>query len=118
MFPAENLRDWRGENVVDLDGDKIGELEAVYVDTVDDEPAFATVRVGFIGRHRLVLVPLAGATVSPKALRVRYDKKLVGNAPSIDLDGELAATDEPALFAYYGLPYQAGASGARRLARR
>ncbi|MBW6440275.1 PRC-barrel domain-containing protein [Actinoplanes hulinensis] len=118
MFPAENLRDWRGENVVDPNGDKIGELEAVYVDTVNDEPAFATVRVGFIGRHRLVFVPLAGATVSPKAVRVRYDKKLVGNAPSIDLDGELAATEEPAVFGHYGLPYQAGVSGARRLARR
>ncbi|MEV4276915.1 PRC-barrel domain-containing protein [Actinoplanes xinjiangensis] len=118
MFPAENLRDWRGENVVDPDGDKIGDLEAIYVDTIGDEPAFATVRVGFIGRHRLVFVPLVGATVSPKAIRVRYDKKLVGNAPSIDLDGELAATDEPAVFAHYGLPYQPGASGARRLARR
>ncbi|MEU4625645.1 PRC-barrel domain-containing protein [Actinoplanes sp. NPDC023801] len=118
MFPAENLREWRGENVVDPDGDKIGELEAVYVDTIDDEPAFATVRVGFIGRHRLVFVPLAGATVSPKALRVRYSKKLVGDAPSIGLDGELEAGDEPGVFAHYGLPYQAGASGARRLARR
>ncbi|MFC4065143.1 PRC-barrel domain-containing protein [Actinoplanes subglobosus] len=118
MFPAENLRDWRGENVVDPQGDKIGDLEAVYVDTVDDEPAFATVRVGFIGRHRLVFVPLAGATVSPKAIRVRYDKKLVGNAPGIDLDGELAAADEPAVFAHYGLPYQAGPTGARRLGRR
>ena len=118
MFPAENLRDWRGENVIDPDGDKIGDLEAVYVDTVDDQPAFATVRVGFIGRHRLVFVPLAGATVTPKAVRVRYDKKLVGDAPSIDLDGELAAVDEPTVFAHYGLPYGAGAAGSRRLARR
>jgi hypothetical protein len=118
MFPAENLRDWRGENVIDLDGDKIGSLEAVYVDTVDDEPAFATVRVGMVGRHRLVFVPLAGATVSPSAVRVRYDKKVVGDAPGIDMDGELAATDEPAVFAHYNLPYQPGVSGARRLARR
>jgi hypothetical protein len=118
MFPAENLRDWRGENVVDPQDDKIGDLEAVYVDTVNDEPAFATVRVGMIGRHRLVFVPLAGATVSPKAVRVRYDKKLVGSAPGIDLDGELAAGDEAAVFAHYDLSYEAGLSGARRLARR
>ena len=118
MFPAENLRDWRGENVIDPEGDKIGSLEAVYVDTINDQPAFATVRVGIIGRHRLAFVPLAGATVTPKALRVRYDKKLVTDAPTIDLDGELAATDEPTVFAHYDLPYQPGASGARRLARR
>jgi PRC-barrel domain len=118
MFPAENLRDWRGEKVIDPDGDKIGELEAVYVDTATDEPAFATVRVGIIGRHKLVFVPLAGATVTPAAVRVRFGRKLVGDAPSIDVDGELAATDEPRVFAHYELPYEIGPGGARRLARR
>ena len=118
MFPAENLRDWRGENVIDSDGNKIGELEAVYYDTTSDQPAFATVKVGFIGRHRLTFVPLLGATVSPKAVRVQYAKKLVGEAPSIDLDGELTAADEPGLFAHYELPYATGATGERRLARR
>ena len=118
MFPAENLRDWRGEKVIDPDGDKIGELEAVYVDTATDEPAFITVKIGMIGRHRLTFVPVAGATVSPSAVRVRYDEKTVSEAPGIDMDGELAAGDEPALFAHYSLPYQPGASGQRRLGRR
>ena len=84
MFPAENLRDWRGKKVIDPESDKIGELEAVYVDTASDEPSFITVKVGFIGRHRLVFVPLAGATVTPDAVRVRHDKKLVQDAPSIE----------------------------------
>src|SRR4051794_34291938 len=118
MFPAENLRDWRGEKIIDPNGDKIGELEAVYVDTASDEPAFVTARVGIVGRHRLVFVPVDGATVTPSAVRVRYDKKLVGDAPSIDTDGELAAADEPRVFAHYNLPYQTGAAGERRLARR
>jgi PRC-barrel domain len=118
MFPAENLRDWRGEKVIDPDGDKIGDLEAVYVDTATDQPAFATVRVGIIGRHRLAFVPLDGATVLPRAVRVRYAKKLIGDAPTIDLDGELAAADEPRLFAHYNLPYAVDVGGARRLARR
>ncbi|MFC4150540.1 PRC-barrel domain-containing protein [Micromonospora mangrovi] len=117
MFPAENLRDWHGQKVIDPQGDKIGELEGVYVDTATDEPAFATVRVGMVGRHRLAFVPLDGATVSPDAVRVRYDKKQAGDAPSIDTNGELAANDEPSVFAHYGLPYDA-VSGVRRLARR
>ncbi|MGA5302786.1 PRC-barrel domain-containing protein [Nucisporomicrobium flavum] len=118
MFAAENLRDWRGEKVIDPEGDKIGELEAVYVDTATDEPAFVTVKVGMIGRHRLVFAPVTGATVSPSAVRVQFAKKLVSEAPSIDLDGELNATDEPALYAHYGLTYQPGMSGERRLGRR
>ena len=118
MFPAENLRDWRGEKVIDPDGGKLGDLEAVYVDTATDEPAFITVRVGFIGRHKLAFVPLDGATVKPDAVRVRYDKRLVADAPTIDLDGELTAADEPEVFAHYNLPYQTGTAGERRLARR
>ncbi|MCY1144305.1 PRC-barrel domain-containing protein [Actinoplanes sp. Pm04-4] len=118
MFPAENLRDWRGEKVLDPDGSKIGDLEAVYVDTATDQPAFATVKIGIIGRHKLAFVPLDGATVLPSAVRVRYDKKTVGDAPTIDLDGELEAAEEPKVFAHYNLPYQTSAPGVRRLARR
>lgn len=118
MFPAENLRDWRGEKVIDPDGDKIGELEAVYVDTASDQPAFVTVQVGIIGRRKLAFVPVDGATVTPAAVRVRYDKKVVGDAPTIDIDGELTAADEPKVFAHYNLPYATGAAGERRLARR
>lgn len=117
MFPAENLRDWRGYKVIDPDGDKIGELEAVYVDTSTDEAAFVTVKVGFLGRHRLALVPTAGATVTPDAVRVRYDRKLVNDAPSIATDGELTAADEPAVFSHYDLTYDV-LGPTRRLARR
>lgn len=117
-FPAENLRDWRGHDVVDPAGEKIGSLEAVYVDTASDAPAFATVQTGLPGRHRLVFVPLAHATVAPDYVRVTVSKKLARKAPAIDPDGELAAGDEPAVYAHYELPFASGLSGERRLARR
>jgi len=118
MFPAENLRDWRGKKVLDPASNKIGEVEAIYVDTATDEPSFMTVKVGFIGRHRLAFVPLSGATVTPDAVRVQYNKKLVHDAPSINTDGELASGDESGVFAHYDIPYVPGAGGERRLARR
>ncbi|MCU1604757.1 MAG: uncharacterized protein JWP46_1222 [Modestobacter sp.] len=115
MFPAENIRDWRGSSVVDPDGSKIGTLESVYVDTTTDEPVFAAVTTGIIGRHKLTFVPLTGATVAPDHLRVTVGKDVVKDAPSIDTDGELTAEHEPEVFAHYGLGYTAGV---RRLARR
>ncbi len=118
MFEADNIRDWRQHDVVDPDGNRIGELESVYVDTATDMPAFASLRIGIIGRHRLTFVPLDRATVGPSYVRVAYPKKLVKDAPTIDTDGELAAADEPTLFQHYGLDYQPGAAGERRLARR
>ncbi len=118
MFEAGDIREWRGHDVVDAEGHKIGELEAVYVDTTSDMPSFGTVKVGMPTRHRLAFVPLDRATVGPGYLQVRYDRKQVKAAPSIGTDGELPATAEEAIFRHYGLAYQAGSSGERCLARR
>ena len=115
MFPAENIRDWRTLNVVDPDGSKIGTLESVYVDTTTDQPFFAAVVTGFIGRRQLTFVPLTGATVAPDHIRVTVSKELTKNAPSIDTDGELTVEQEPDVFAHYSMPYT---GGVRRLARR
>jgi hypothetical protein len=118
MFEAADIREWRGHDAVDPDGNKIGELEAVYVDTGTDLPSFGTVEVGLPTRHRLVFVPLDGATVGPGYVKVRYDRKLVRDAPAIETDGELPVGDEEAVFQHYGLSYQTGSGGERRLARR
>src|ERR1700735_1967432 len=118
MFEAGDIREWRGYNGVAPEGHKIGEREAVYVDTSTDLPAFGTVTVGLPTRHRLVFVPLAQATVGPGYLKVAYDRKQVRDSPSISPAGELPAADEEAIFKHYGLTYQAGASGERQLARR
>jgi len=118
VLEIANIREWRGHDVVDPEGHKIGGLEDVYVDTSTDLPSFGTVTVGLPGRHRLVFVPLDHAIVGPGYLKVAYDKKQVRDAPSIDTDGELLAADEEAVFSHYGLAYQPGANGERLLARR
>ena len=117
MFEADDIRNWRGHSVVDDSGSKVGELEALYVDTRTDEYVFGTVKIGMLSRQRLVFVPLAGAKVGPGYLKVAFPKKLVRDAPSIDTDGELLATDEPAVFRHYEVPYDAGDTE-RLLARR
>ncbi|MFC7219437.1 PRC-barrel domain-containing protein [Streptomyces polyrhachis] len=118
MIQSADIREWRTRDVVDANGHKIGTLEAVYVDTSTDEPFMATVQVGLPTRHRLVFVPLEGAVVGPDQVRVDYDKSLVKRCPSIGTDDVLPAEDEAAVFAHYDLPYQPGANGERKLARR
>ncbi|GAA3031635.1 PRC-barrel domain-containing protein [Kitasatospora albolonga] len=118
MFEAGDIREWRGHDVVDVDGHKIGTLESVYVDTATDQPSFATVTVGLPTRRRLVFVPLSGATVGPGYLKVTRPRSQVKHAPAIDTDGELPAEDEQAVFAHYELDYEPGTGGERRLARR
>ncbi|MEJ5944262.1 PRC-barrel domain-containing protein [Pseudokineococcus basanitobsidens] len=117
MFEAADIREYRGHKVVDADGDRIGDLEAVYVDTSTDQPSFGTVSLGgLLGGRRLAFVPFDGATVGPDYVKVAYSKTLVKEAPSIDTDGELLVEDEPAVFSHYGK--DPGAGTGRRLARR
>lgn len=118
MFEADDIRDWQDRTVVDKDGSKIGVLEGLYYDTASQLPTFASVQVGIVGRHKLTFVPIEGAKVSPDHLRVLVDKKTVKAALTIDTDGALTAAQEPELYEHYGIPYQPGATGERRLGRR
>jgi hypothetical protein len=118
VFEADNIRDWIGLNVVDADGDRVGSLESIYYDTASSDPAFGAVTTGVLGFQKITFVPLDGATVAPKYLKIRFDKKLVKDAPTIPTDGELEASTEPVLYEHYGLPYVTGSNGERRLGRR
>jgi len=118
MITVGDIREWRTHDVIDRGGSKIGILEAVYVDTRTDEPAMATVQIGLPTRHRLVFVPLDGATVGPGHVRVAHDKALVKDCPSIGMDDVLPAEDEEPIFKHYGLTYRPGVGGERQLARR
>jgi sporulation protein YlmC with PRC-barrel domain len=111
--------EWHGKMLFDRDGEKIGKLQDVYVDVENDEPQFATVKEGFIGRH-LTFVPLGGVQVSPDGLQVEITKAQVQSAPNIELQGEeLSQTDESTLYHHFELNYTPiSTESGRRLARR
>ena len=69
-----NVTDWHGKMLIDLNGEKIGKLQDVYVDVETDVPQFATVKERLIGRH-LTFVPLGGIQVGPDELRVAVTKE-------------------------------------------
>jgi hypothetical protein len=119
MVTHRNIAEWRGTELVDRDGDKIGKLEDAYVDVETDEPIFGTVKEGLIGRH-LTFVPLGGITIGPDNLQVPVSSEQVKDAPEIALDGdELSQRDESDLYHHYQINYTPPASeSGRRLARR
>jgi sporulation protein YlmC with PRC-barrel domain len=121
--PAVAHRDfseWYGRELVDRDGEKIGKLKDVYFDVGTDQPQFATVKEGRIGRHHLTFVPLTGLTIGPDNLHVSASKAEVKGAPNLDMEGdELAQSDESTLYHYYKLNYtKSDTPSGRRLARR
>ena len=110
---------WLGKILIDLDGERIGKLQDIYVDVETDEPQFATVKEGFLDRH-LTFVPLAGVEVGPDELRVTVAKEQVRSAPDLDLHGqEMSQADESALYHHFQMNYtpiitESGRSLARR----
>lgn len=114
-----NVAQWHGKTLIDRDGEKIGKLQDVYVDIETDEPQFATVKEGLIGRH-LTFVPLGGIKVDPDELQVAVTKQQVQDAPNIEMHGEeLSQADESALYHHFELNYTPpNIESGRRLARR
>jgi uncharacterized protein YrrD len=119
MAHVQNIAEWRGKDLVDRDGEKIGKLEDVYVDVETDEPMFGTVKEGLFARH-LTFVPLRGITIGPDNLQATVSKDQVQDAPNIEMHGdELSKTGESALYHHYQLNYTPPETeSGRRLARR
>ncbi len=112
-----SILEWRGEDVVDPDGEKIGKLEDVYFDAASDEPVFALVSTGMLGRT-LTFVPLTGARVGREQVQVGHAKDRVDEAPTVEADEELSPELEAQLFHYYELDQgSAQLPSGRRLVR-
>ncbi len=78
MPSAEQITDWVGQDVRDIDGESLGKLEDVYVGR-DGEPWLAVVKHGLLGRKHTI-VPLNSATVGRDYVRVAYSSKQVADA--------------------------------------
>ena len=118
MIEVENIREWIGRDVVDSDGDKVGELEDVYFDAESEKPAFLIVRTGRI-KHHLSFVPVDGAQAGPDRVQVGFTETEIRKTPTVEVGAELSAEDESALYHGYGINYDpSGTESGRRLVRR
>jgi uncharacterized protein (TIGR02271 family) len=91
-----------GATAYDRDGDKIGKVGQVYVDSANGRPLWASVHTGLFGLDES-MVPLEDATFDGDELRVPYEKDRVKDAPRVDTSGEIAVDEQQELWRYYGL---------------
>ena len=96
--------DWQGRTVEDRNGEKIGRIDAVYVDQQTDKPEWALVNTGLFGT-KSSFVPLAGAAPSGEDVVVKVEAQQVKDAPQMDPDQELSEQAEAELFRHYGIDY-------------
>jgi uncharacterized protein (TIGR02271 family) len=96
--------DWSGRTLKDRSGDKIGEIDAIYVDNQTDKPEWALVKTGLFG-GKPTFVPLAGASPKGEDVVAQVDAQQVKDAPKLDPDQELSEKQEAELFRHYGIDY-------------
>lgn len=114
----QDLSAWRGKEILDRDGERIGTLEDVYFDIETDQPKFGTVKEGLLDRH-LTFVPLTAITIGPDSLQVAVTRQQVKDAPNMEHEGEaLTQEDESSLYHHYQMNYTPSDNpSGRRLAR-
>jgi uncharacterized protein (TIGR02271 family) len=86
----------------DRDGDKIGSVGQVYLDTQSGEPEWVTVKTGLFGTKES-FVPLLGASFDGDRLTVATEKARVKDAPRIETDRALSYAEERELYHFYGI---------------
>ena len=100
---------YEGRVLYDPDGNPIGTIEEFYVDSDDDQPAWALVGTG-PAAAALCFVPLREARISDDSddLQVSVTGDEVRDAPSVEPGGELSPDDERRLYQHYDMPYPGG----------
>src|SRR3954454_7333826 len=101
---TQTITEWRGHDVVDREGDKIGKLEEIYLDEQTGKPEWALVKTGMFG-GRSTFVPLSDAQPADGELRVPFEKAHVKDAPNIEADHQLTQQEEAELYRFYGYEY-------------
>lgn len=99
---SRDILSWRGQTLLDAEGEKIGKIEEIYLDADSNEPEWALVTTGMFGSKQS-FVPIQGATGGDDAgIRVPFEKATVKDAPSIEPDGALSPQEEDQLYRHYG----------------
>ena len=100
-----NPADWSGRTLVDRKGERIGEVDFVYVDDASGRPEWAGVLNLRLLGMRPALVPLRRASRHGHAVRLRnVTSDQVRSAPYVPPDRGMSEEDEELLMRHYRLP--------------
>lgn len=100
----QGVAGWRGMDLVDSTGSKIGSIADIYLDEDTGQPEWIAVTTGFFGSS-VSFLPITGATTKGSSVVTQFTKDQVKGAPNTDADGQLSQDEEARLYEYYGMSY-------------
>jgi Domain of unknown function (DUF2382)/PRC-barrel domain len=102
MPDINTVQNWQGRTMVDRDGDKLGTIDAIYLDDDTGQPEWGLIYTGLFGT-KATFVPLAQARPMGDSVQVPYHRDQVKDAPNMQADGQLSQDEEAELYRHYGL---------------
>ena len=118
MADLNRIEDLANATAYDVNGDKVGGVQDVYVNDTTGQPDFVSVSHGLFGGGDSI-VPLRGHTLENGDLHLAFAKDRIEDAPDLDENGHLTNADQEAFYRHYGLEgveerttYETGAAGA------
>jgi hypothetical protein len=97
----QDFEAWAGRDVLAPGGDRLGAVDQIFLDEATGTPEWVLVTLD----DGAAFVPLAGATVEERSIRVDQDAERVQAAPRPEAGETLSVRDEKRLYEHYGLDY-------------
>lgn len=103
-----NYEEWVGRDAYSRDGEKIGEIKAIYYDIDTARPEWLAISTGWFGT-KVSFAPIVGSSRQDGGLRLDVNEDLVKGAPNVEEDGELSEQEEARLYEHYSISPTGGA---------
>jgi uncharacterized protein (TIGR02271 family) len=100
MTTPQDVQQFIGRTAIDSEGSKVGKIGQVYLDDQSGMPRWVTVATGLFGT-RQSFAPLYGAQASGGEVTLAVSKEQIKDAPNVDDDGQIGASEQDALYRHY-----------------
>lgn len=102
MTTQNNIRDLFNTTAFDSNGEKLGDVQEVFVDDHSGQPTFVEVKHGLFGMSSS-LVPLKGHRLQGEDLQLAFSKDRIKDAPEVNADEGLTPEEQNRIFEHYGI---------------
>jgi len=109
VISTDQIQSLHSATVVGANGERIGDVGQVLVDTATGAPEWVSVRTGLFGTKE-TLVPISEASFTNGEINVPFTKDQIKGAPNIAPEHDLSQEDEATLYSHYGMNYSDSSS--------
>lgn len=99
---------WLGADLAELNGNPVGQVQAIFVDADSNEPAWVVARLGRRRRARVVAVPFSNCAGAPFGVWIAQEADAIRSAPVVDPTRPLRREHELTICAHFGIGEKVG----------